>query len=79
LIGDLKDQWQDLFDSPYSMDDFYDECLPEWCHTGAQYKACWKMQKKFDRAYILLECKWKKFLTEYGRIPQIHIPNMCAC
>ncbi len=79
LTGGLILQWQALFDSPFSEDDFLDECPPEWCHTDAQYKAYWKLQEKYVKLDVRLSRKWKILGTEEGRTPQIYTPSLCAC
>lgn len=79
LVGDLYLQRLDLLDSPFTEDDFCFECPPEWCHTEAQYKAYWKLQEKFMKTEDLLFRRWKMLCTEQGRLPQLQIPNICAC
>ena len=67
LTGDLILQWRALFDSPYSEDDFLDECPPEWCHTDAQYKAYWKLQEKYVKLDVRLSRKWLSFQVSKAR------------
>ena len=79
LIGDSYLKRLDLLDSPFDEEDFYFECPPEWCDSDAQYKAYWKLQEKFMKMEDLLFGKWKVLCNEENRIPQIEVPNMCAC
>ena len=78
LVGGLILQRRELLDSPFSADDFLDECPPEWCDSDAQYKAYWKLQEKFVKLDVRLSRKWKILGTEEGRIPQLDIPYFCA-
>lgn len=78
LVADLVPQRRDVLDSPFSEEDFYDECPPEWCRTDAQYAAYWKLQEEYMKLEGLLDRNWKVLCTEQGRLPQLDIPYMCA-
>jgi len=78
LAGGLLAQRMELMDCPFEEQDLYLETPPDWCRSAEQLRAFWRVQRKYMEMEAMLDGKWKVLCSEYGRVPQVHLPQMCA-